>query len=64
MNKAFYQRNNLIVEAYRTDTEIFVEVCYSKEIAKAHPGDWILTDKSGRQYIFLPEAFEGEFEKL
>ena len=55
-----FRKRPVIVEAYQTDKEIFIDTLEGK--MKASPGDWIITGVHGEKYPCKPDVFELTYE--
>ena len=57
-----YRKKPVIVEAYQTDKEIFIETL--EGTMKANIGDYIITGVNGEQYPCKPDIFEKTYEPV
>ena len=57
-----FRKRPVIVEAYQTDKEIFIDTLEGK--MKASPGDWIITGVHGEKYPCKPDVFEWTYEAV
>jgi len=57
-----FRKRPVIVEAYQTDKEIFIDTLEGK--MKASPGDWIITGVHGEKYPCKPDVFELTYEAV
>lgn len=57
-----FRKKPIVVEAYRTDTEVIVQTLEGP--LRAAPGDWIITGVNGEQYPCKPEVFEKTYEPV
>ena len=56
------KRKSIILNAYRTDKEMYIDTLEGK--MKADIGDWIITGVDGEQYPCKPEIFNKIYEIL
>lgn len=59
---AKYRKKPVIIEAYKTDKEVFIETL--EGTMKADVGDYIITGVKGEQYPCKPDIFEETYEKV
>lgn len=57
-----YRKKPIIIEAYQTDKEIFIETL--EGTMKANIGDYIITGVNGEQYPCKPDIFEKTYEPV
>ena len=57
-----YRKKPVIVDAYQTDKEIFIETL--EGTMKANIGDYIITGVNGEQYPCKPDIFEKTYEPV
>lgn len=57
-----YRKKPVIVEAYQTDTVIYIETL--EGIHKAEIGDYVITGIKGEQYPCKPDIFEATYEPV
>ena len=57
-----FRKRPVIVDAYQTDKEIFIDTLEGK--MKASPGDWIITGVHGEKYPCKPDVFELTYEAV
>lgn len=57
-----FRKRPVIVEAYQTDKETFIDTLEGK--MKASPGDWIVTGVHGEKYPCKPDVFELTYEAV
>lgn len=57
-----YRKKPVIIEAYQTDKEIFIETL--EGTMKANIGDYIITGVNGEQYPCKPDIFEKTYEPV
>lgn len=66
MNKGdyymLYKKKPIIVEAYQTDKEIYIDTL--EGTMKADIGDYIITGVNGEQYPCKPDIFEKTYESV
>jgi hypothetical protein len=55
-----YRKKPIIVEAVKLTRSITIET--SNSTMKGLPGDYLITDKNGEQYLCDREQFEAEYE--
>lgn len=55
MNNKKFIKKPIIVSAYQTDKEVFIDTL--EGIMKASVGDWIVTGINGEQYPVKPNIF-------
>ena len=59
---AKYRKKPVIIEAYKTDKEVFIETL--EGTMKADVGDYIITGVKGEQYPCKPDIVEETYEKV
>ena len=52
----------VVVEAYVTDTELFIETL--EGVMRAAPGDWIITGIRGEKYPCKPDVFQRTYQAV
>ena len=57
-----YVKKPVVVEAYQTDTEVFIETL--EGLMKADVGDWIIKGVKGECYPCKPDVFKMTYEKV
>ena len=57
-----YRKRPVVVEAYRTETEVVVHTLEGD--LTAQPGDYIITGVAGEQYPCKAEIFEATYEEV
>ena len=57
-----YRKKPIIIEAYQTDKEIFIETL--EGTMKVNIGDYIITGVNGEQYPCKPDIFEKTYEPV
>ena len=57
---AKYRKKPVIIEAYQTDKEMFIDTL--EGVMKASVGDYIITGVHGEQYPCKPDIFEETYE--
>ncbi len=57
-----YKKKPIIVEAYQTDKEIYIDTL--EGTMKADIGDYIITGVNGEQYPCKPDIFEKTYESV
>ena len=57
-----FRKRPLVVEAYQTDVEMFIETL--EGVMRASPGDWIITGVNGEQYPCKPDIFDKTYEVI
>ena len=57
-----FRKKPVIIEAYQTDKEIFIETL--EGVMKADVGDWIITGVNGEKYPCKPDIFEKTYEPV
>lgn len=57
-----YKKKPIIVEAYQTDKEIYINTL--EGTMKANIGDYIITGVNGEQYPCKPDIFEKTYEPV
>ncbi len=57
-----FRKKPVIIEAYQTDKEIFIETL--EGTMKANVGDWIITGVKGETYPCKPDIFEQTYEEV
>ena len=62
MKKFKVKKKPVIVEAYQTDHEIYIDTLEGR--MKASKGDWIITGINGEQYPCKPDIFAKTYEIL
>lgn len=62
MKRFRVKKKPVIVEAYQTDCEIYVDTLEGR--MKACKGDWIITGINGEQYPCKPDVFTKTYEIL
>lgn len=60
--KMKFQKKPVIIEAYQTDVDIYIDTLEGK--MHASPGDWIITGVNGEQYPCKPDIFEKTYTPL
>lgn len=56
-----YVKKPVVVEAYQTDREVFIETL--EGTMKADVGDWIIKGVKGEYYPCKPDVFDMTYEK-
>lgn len=56
------QKKPIIVDAYQTETGLYIETL--EGLMHARPGDWIITGVEGEQYPCKPDIFEKTYTIL
>lgn len=56
------RKKPVVVNAYRTDTELDIQTL--EGVMHAEPGDWIITGVDGEQYPCKPSIFQKTYEIL
>lgn len=62
MTKYKVRKKPVIVDAYQTDQEMYIDTLEGK--MRAAPGDWIITGVDGEQYPCKPEIFKKTYDIL
>ncbi|WP_199171298.1 hypothetical protein [Sporosarcina sp. P18a] len=62
MNNKVFRKKPVIVSAFRTEEQIFIETL--EGTMKAEKGDWIVTGVRGEQYPVKPEIFLETYEAI
>lgn len=57
-----YRKKPVVIEAYQTEKEMFIETLEGKMHASA--GDYIITGVNGEKYPCKPDIFEKTYELL
>lgn len=57
-----YAKKPVIVEAYQTDKELYIETL--EGLMKADEGDWIIRGVKGEVYPCKPDVFKLTYEKV
>ena len=57
-----FEKIPVIVEAYQTDEEVFIETL--EGTMKANKGDWIIKGVKGELYPCKPDVFEMTYKKV
>lgn len=57
-----FRKKPVIIEAYQTDKEIFIETL--EGVMKANVGDWIITGVNGEKYPCKPDIFAKTYEPV
>lgn len=57
-----FRKKPVIIEAYQTDKEIFIETL--EGVMKANIGDWIITGVNGEKYPCKPDIFAKTYEPV
>ena len=57
-----YVKKPIIIEAYKTDEEVFIETL--EGTMKANVGDYIITGLNGEKYPCKAEIFEKIYEEI
>lgn len=57
-----FRKKPIIIEAYQTDKEIFIETL--EGVMKADVGDWIITGVNGEKYPCKPDIFAKTYEPV
>lgn len=57
-----YKKKPIIVEAYQTDKEIYIDTL--EGTMKADIGDYIITGVNGEKYPCKPDIFEKTYEPV
>lgn len=57
-----YRKKPVVIEAYQTDEEMFIETL--EGVMKASVGDFIITGISGEQYPCKPDIFVRTYEMV
>jgi hypothetical protein len=57
-----FRKKPVIIEAYQTDKEIFIETL--EGVMKADVGDWIITGVNGEKYPCKPDIFAKTYEPV
>lgn len=56
-----YVKKPVIVQAYQTDKEVFIETLEGR--MRASKGDWIVTGIKGEKYPVKPDIFEKTYQE-
>lgn len=59
---ARFVKKPVVVEAYQTAEELFIETL--EGTMRAAPGDWIITGIRGEQYPCKPDVFEATYDPV
>lgn len=62
MKEKLYRKKPVVVKAYKTDKEIFIETL--EGTMKASVGDYIITGVNGERYPCKPDVFEKTYEPV
>lgn len=62
MTKYKVRKKPVIVDAYQTDQEMYIDTLEGR--MKAEPGDWIITGVDGEHYPCKPEIFKKTYDVL
>ena len=57
-----YRKKPVVITAYKTDKEIYIETLEC--ILKANVGDYIITGVNGEQYPCKPDIFHKTYEEV
>ena len=57
-----FQKKRVIVDAYQTDKDMYIEAL--EGVMHASPGDWIITGVNGEKYPCKPDIFEKTYEPV
>ena len=57
-----FEKIQVVVEAYQTDEEVFIETL--EGTMKANKGDWIIKGVKGELYPCKPDVFEMTYKKV
>lgn len=62
MNEKAYRKKPVVIKAYQTDTDIYINTL--EGVMHASKGDYIVTGVSGEQYPVKPDIFEKTYEPI
>lgn len=63
-SNGMYHKKPLVVDARQVTQEEYIDLVDSDAVLHAMPGDWLITDPDGRQWVVAQDIFSASYQAI